>query len=319
MKPETLLDSIQYIDEDLIARAEARTGGQNKVRRFPRRFVAVAACLALLIGTTAAFAAGALDPLLSYFGGESEPYLEEILSAGASVSNETLKLRMEGAIADSRTCHMLVSFLGLTPESKDSLSAGDLNVQDGFALYALTPEGERVEFSSTQSATYTDGGRKAVSAFEDAQQTYLLTGNLAEGTTMADVETVCFAYDGLVLKLDVGKYLCPEYQLKPDPAAKKPEILDFHVSRIGFYYTAAAVSEEDFLKLIPIRADGSLYKTFYEDYGVSAGSSRSDDSHEPFYVTGQWCAGSPVALAILELEDYAGFQVNGVNYYFVTE
>lgn len=318
MKPETLLDSMQYVDEDLIARAEARTGQPGKVRRFPRRFAALAACLALLAGATAAGAAGVLDPLLSYFSSDQEPYLEEILSAGASVSGEDLELRLEGAIADSRTCCLLVSFLGLTPERQDSLSAGNLGVQDAFTLYALTPAGERVAFSATESATYTDGGRKAVTAFGDAQQTYLLTGTLAAGTTMADVETVCFAYDGLELALEVGKYLCTEYALEPDPAAENPPLWDFRVSRIGFSYTAAP-SEEDYPTLIPIRADGSLYKTFYEDYGASAGSSRSDDSDEPFSVTGLWCAGSPVALAILNLEDYQGFQVDGVNYYFVTE
>ncbi|MBR2491480.1 MAG: hypothetical protein IKB65_08375 [Ruminiclostridium sp.] len=36
-------------------------------------------------------------------------------------------------------------------------------------------------------------------------------------------------------------------------------------------------------------------------------------------VTGHWCAGSPLALAVLNLEDYCGLQANGVNYYFVEE
>ena len=41
MKPETLLDSLAYVDEDLIAQAEEP--GTQKIRRFPRRLMALAA------------------------------------------------------------------------------------------------------------------------------------------------------------------------------------------------------------------------------------------------------------------------------------
>ncbi len=299
MKPDTLLDAMNYIDEDLLARAEEP--GTKKIRRFPRRLVALAACLTLLLGATA-FATGALDPLLAYFDDPSGLYLEDFLAAGDSVANDTVELRLEGAIADSRTAYLVVSFLGT-----DEIAVRDL------VFTAVTPTGEELPFSTTTMGTYTSGKRQAVSHFEDANLTYVVICNLPSHVSMEDIGKIWLTYQDLTLEVSIQDYLCPEYALEPEEEGL-PEITDLRMSALGFSYTTT--DEELYLDLKPIFADGTVYENFSEDYGISSGGEWSDG---PTAVTGHWCAGSPLALAVLDLEDYCGLQVNGVNYYFAEE
>ncbi|MBR3752715.1 MAG: hypothetical protein IKK50_06255 [Ruminiclostridium sp.] len=295
MKPDTLLDAMNYIDENLLAQAEEIRPA--KIRRFPRRIAAIAACLTLLLGATA-FATGALDPLLAYFDDPSGLYLEVFLAAGDAVSNDTVELRLEGAIADSRTVYLVVSFLGL-----DEIAVRDL------VLTAVTQTGEDLPFSTTTLGTYTTGKSQAISHFEDADLTYVAACNLPRDVSMEDMDQVWLTYEDLTLKVAIQDFLCPEYALEPEGEGL-PEVSDLRMSAIGFSYTTT--EEELYLDLLPIYADGTVYKTFNEDYGTSAGG----DGHS---VTGQWCSGSPLALAVLDLDDYCGLQVNGVNYYFVED
>lgn len=306
MKPETLLDALNYVDEDLLARAEEPS--VKTIRRFPKRISAIAACLTLLLGATA-FATGALDPLLAYFDDPSGLYLEDFLAAGDSVSNNTLEIRLEGAIADSRTAYLVVSFLGLDESTARNLRRGGLDVRPDLVYTIVTPEGESLPFSTTIMGTYTTGKGQAISHFEDADLTYVFAGTLPEGHSMEDVDQICLTYEDLSLSLPVENYLCPEYALEPEGNGL-PEVDHLRMSAIGFSYTTT--DEDLYLDLVPIYADGTVYETFREDYGTSAGG----DGH---WVTGHWCAGSPLALAVLDLADYCGLQVNGVNYYFVED
>ena len=295
MKPDTLLDAMNYIDEDLLARAEEIKPA--KIRRFPRKLAALAACLTLLLGATA-FATGALDPLLAYFDDPSGLYLEGFLAAGDSVANDTVELRLEGAIADSRTAYLVVSFLG-----PDEIAVRDL------VFTAVTREREDLPFSTTTMGTYTTGKSQAISHFEDADLTYVAACNLPSDVSMEDIDQVWLTYQDLTLNVSIQDFLCPEYTLEPEGVGL-PEVSNLRMSAIGFSYTITA--QEPFLDILPIFADGTIYENFSEDYGTSAGG----DGHS---VTGHWCAGSPLALAVLNLEDYCGLQVNGMNYYFVED
>ncbi|MBQ2926206.1 MAG: hypothetical protein IJE03_05205 [Ruminiclostridium sp.] len=306
MKPDTLLDALNYVDDDLLAWAEEP--GTKKIRRLPRRLIALAACLTLLLGATA-FATGALDPLLAYFDDPSGLYLEGFLAAGDSVANDTMEIRVEGAIADSRTAYLVVSFLGLDEATARDLRRGGLDVRPELVYTVVTPEGKELPFSTTTMGTYTTGKSQAISHFEDADLTYVFAGTLPENCSMEDMDQVCLTYEGLSLSLPVGDYLCPEYALEPEGEGL-PAVSHLRMSAIGFSYTTT--EEELYLDLLPIYADGTVYESFREDYGTSAGG----DGHS---VTGHWCAGSPLALAVLDLNDYCGLQVNGVNYYFVED
>lgn len=304
--------------------AEAHALAPAGRRHVPRHFAACAACIALIlfIGVSAASATGLFDGRLSYFGGETEMYLDEILPAVTSVSNDSIELRIDGAIADEHTCHMVVSFVGLTEEVKDRFAAGDLDEQKNFQLYAIAKTGERVEFSARESGTYTEKsalGKKAKTMLEDADMTYLLTGFFADGISMNDMEKVCFAYEDLVLEVNVQEHIAPEYELYPENP-NEDSVTDFHVSRIGFYFTMPVGSEDDFhfdLKLI--HADGTVWEGIgaAQDVGWRGDSGYSDEDTTAF-VSGWWCGGSAVSIGILNLEDYCGVQVNGENYYFTT-
>ena len=313
MKPETLLDSLAYVDEDLIARAEEpRT---QKIRRFPRRLMALAACLTLVLGATA-FATGALDPLLAYFDDPSGLYLEGFLAAGDSVSNDTVEIRLEGAIADSRTVYLVVSFIGLDEATSQDLRKGGLDVLHDLVDTTVTQSGEDIPFSTTSMGTYTnEGNRQTVSYFEDADLTYVFLGTLPEDLSMEDVDQICLTYKDLSLSLPVEDCLCPEYALEPEGEGI-PEVSDLRMSALGFSYTTTG--QELIQDLLPIFSDGTVYdyEAFREDYGYSSGAEWGDGPHA---VTGHWLGGSEMVLAVLDLDDYCGLQVNGVNYYFVEE
>ena len=301
MKPEDLMHAMNHLDPDLVERAE-----QPGTRRKPRvrRIAVLAACLAaMVVGVSAGASAGLFD---AYFGGESNQYQQQLLSAAGSVSSGTVELRLEGAAADRHTVQLVVSFLGLTPESKQALAAGDLAQQGKFDLYALSETGQRIDFPSTESGTYTETG-KAVTLLADADMTYLLTGTF-EDTGLDQVATVCFAYEDLVLEADLTGCTFPEYQL--EPAGGTGSLTGFSASAIGFYFTMASSDEPAQVRLI--RADGSVEK----DTAFRASWS-GEDGQQQTAVTGVWCGGSPVAMGVLDLDQYQGIQVNGEKYLFV--
>lgn len=312
MKPETLLDAMNFLDDDLIARAETPKTGM--IRRFPRKLAALAACLTLLLGATA-FATGALDPLLAYFNDPSGTYTEGFLAAGATVSNDRVELRLEGAIADSRTAYMVVSFIGLDEEASRTLQKDMMACRFDPTFTIMTQWGEDVPFPASSRGTYTTGKSQPISHFEDTDLTYVFFGTLPGNLPMEDIAQICLTYEDLTLAVPVQDCLCPEYALEPEGEGL-PEVSDLRMSAIGFSYTTT--DQELYLDLKPIFADGTVYENFNEDYGSSAGGGWEEGA-DSADVTGHWCSGSALALTVLDLDDYCGLQANGVNYYFVED
>lgn len=333
MNPEKLVDSVGYIDTDLVERAEKRASGLPRVhKRVTKRFAACAACLVLTValGVSAAFAAGVFGGREEYFSGATEQDMELILSASASASNDEIELRLDGAIADGHSCYMLISFIGLTEEIRERFTAqNNLDEQALFELYALDGTGERVEFPIQESGSYTkDGGfgRKAMSMMPDADMSYLVIGTFTGNARMSDVEKVCFSYEGLTLELDVGEYITPEYELYPENPSGST-VTDFYVSRLGYSFTVPLTDESTTGELNPddldfddlkagitdlrlICQDGSIIKPGY------CGSGGSADGDEICFEYGRWAGGSAVSLGLIDPENYLGVQLNGENYYF---
>ena len=83
---ERLAYALGQVDQRFLA--EAAPEERMRPRRIRRGVWAACLALALILGASAVFAAGLLDPLGSYFEGKTEFYLEEILSHVCSVSNE---------------------------------------------------------------------------------------------------------------------------------------------------------------------------------------------------------------------------------------
>ena len=325
MKAEKMIDSMSYIDADLVQRAELHAAS-TKRRIRPRHWMATAACLAVaLIGSFGiAYATGALDGLLSYFGGNTEPYMEEILSAVATASNDEMELRIDGAIADESSCHFVVSFVGLTEERKARFQAGDLKEQSYFGIDAVTKDGDVVQFPHIGSDTYTksveDGPRTAATQFADADMTYLLTCAVSEDSefTMSDLETIRFTYEGLTVELDPSDIIDAERQL----VAENPEIAtisNVYLSRLGFRFTMPAQENGvNAYDLYLIKEDGTLWEEMAEELGWSASASHANDAEEVTW-TGYWGGGSHVAVGFINLDDFSGVCINGENFHFVGE
>lgn len=321
MKPDDIIKSVGHIDDDLIERAEKHAANSN-VLRFPKQIVATAACLALvLISGFTAYATGAFDGILAYFGGSTEPYMSEVMSAVAAVSNDELVLRIDGAIADEHSCHMVVSFVRLTSEYKERFLAGSLEEQARYNLKAITKSGEIVYFPSRETSTYTeetaDGPRKAITMFDDADMTFLVSCYVGEDSsfTMNDLDSILFEYEGLTLELDTENIVAPEQQLVPEnPSAST--VTNFYISRISFCFTMAipenGVGSFD---LWLIKNDGTLWKEGHDNLGFSATGMYSDDNTEITWI-GYWGGDSVVSVGLIDLEDFCGAQINGENYYF---
>ncbi|GEM_PF-1283159 len=331
MKNENLVNAMGHIDEDLVARAESHSAGRaaDKQRHYKHtsfRF-AFAACVAVIltISVTVAFATGLIDSLMAYFSGETELYLEEILSAVDSASNEDVELRIDGAIADEHTCHIIVSFIGLTEESQRKIAEDDLGIQDSFDTYAVLENGEYYYNFMRESATYTEKtnlGKKAKTMFGDADQTYIYTYELYgdDGISMNDIKTLCFAYEGLVLEVDVQQYVSEERNLYAENSDGTEQIVDFYASRIGFYFTA--ILDDDFDDTFDIKliyANGTVDEYTGRDLGYQLSFGYNTEEDKITYVSGCWGGESIVSIGIIDLADYCGIQVNGINYYFANE
>jgi len=291
------------------------------------KWIAAAACLALLVvigKPVLNYATG--DSVNSYFEGETEPYMEEILSHVTSVSNEELELRVEGMIADEHRCYMIISFIGLSDEMKTRLLKGDLEEQDLFQTHAVLANGEHIEVLSSGSNTYvmnTIEGRKAVSMIPDAHATYIITYQFEKN--VSEIEKIGFSFEDLSVEVDANDYLVPTYGLMTEDGNGK--LSDAYVSCISFrftYHFNAPLTEEDVndmnvhCDIRMIRADGTILTR--EEMGVEVGYSMTGGYQAGDIETrmdGCWEKGH--LPEILDLEKYCGIQVNGVNYYFVTE
>lgn len=313
MKEHQIADALGRVEERYIAEAAPEQGGRSRPRPF--RWGMAAACLALVavLGVSAAFAAGLLDPLQSYFAGETEFYLEEILSSAGSVSSEDMELRVEGAAADESVCYVLVSLIARTDEVRQEWEKTDLSEQYGrFQVYALSHDGQRIDGFPWSSGTYTRQGllgNLSNTHFPDADMTFLISCDLGR-ERMEEAETVCFGYGGLTAEVDLSAYRFPEAVLVSENG--EGELTDVRLSSLGLYFTAPPAEEPSRFTVRLIHADGTVAgEEEMLEIGVHLTmSGPGEDGAIP--VTGNW--GSAPALRIIDLEDWCGVEINGVRY-----
>lgn len=312
MKAEHWMDAMGQIDMNLVAEAEQRCL-TTPVRRPRRKLLRWAACLAvaLLLSLSVAFAAGVFDPLSQYFQGRTEADWDRFLSASTSVANDTVELRLEGAVADEHLCHLLVSFVGQTQAVKEQLTKHSAETQRGFQLHATAEDGTPVDSTQWTSGVYTEqrGFHSVASTpFAGADLTALVTVTFPEDLSLQEIENVCFTYEGLTLEVDVSQYLLPGYLLVPEHPAEGAGTVCY-LSPIGFQCTVPGEGE---VTLELLRTDGTVVE-MGEDLGCHMAGYSGGDTQ---WFSGYWCAGSPLAVRVLDLEDYRGLRINGVSYIF---
>ena len=329
MKKEQLSQAINDINLRYLEEADNFTVKKRQGIFRNMKWLAVAACIMLVIFAGKPmlnYATGVNDSVNSYFKGETEPYMEEILSHVTSVSNEELELRVEGLIADEHLCYMIVSFIGLTEEMEERLLQGDLEEQELFETAVVLADGESTSDISSGSNTHISlnsvGKRTAVSMIPDAHATYIITYSLPD-KNFSEIQAVQFAFEGLSLEVDVNEYLTPMYGLEAENGEGK--LSDAYISSLGYgftYHLDEAISEEDYENMgfhcdvNLIRADGTVMTSeeMAEQKGRTQTGGYSIGDTET-YIEGCWEEGHMPE--IINLEDYCGLQVNGVNYYFV--
>lgn len=325
MKSEQLLHAIGEIREDLIPEAMPTT---DKKRFHSRGFLAVAACFALVLalGLTA-YATGALDGLLQYFKGNTEPHLKNLEESYMATSNNELALRVDAAIADDKNCHLLLSLTGLTEEARQALTKDDLSMEfnhftdrylSRFLIYAKTKDGKFIDFDDT-SIFFSDlkePGAETRSLLPDTDITIPVHCRFENNHSMNEVDKIYIQYRDMTLKLDIAPYIVPQYTLHPEDEANAT-YQNVRVSDLGFVFDAPIIEDADGhrrlchigeIKLI--RADGTT-----SDAEVSWQTQYDESSGPTVCVFGVWNRDRDV-VEIVDIREFSGLQIGRKTYYF---
>lgn len=325
MKSEQLLQAMGEIREDLIPEAMPTA---RKSRFRSRGFLAVAACFALILalGLTA-YATGALDGLLQYFKGNTEPYLENLEESQTATSNNELALRVDAAMADDSNLHMLLSLTGLTVEAKQALTKDDTNNEffhftdqylSRFIIYAKTKDGKFINFYDInyQFSSIKEPGAETRSLLPDTDLTIPVHCMFKDYHSMSEVDKIYIHYRDMTLKLDIAPYIVPQYTLQPEDAANAT-YQNVRVSNLGFVFDAPlsettteghrTLGDTGEIKLI--RADGTTGNE------VIGGTAKWDDTDAAACVFGRWNLDWEV-IELVDIREFSGLQIGEEIYLF---
>ena len=326
MKHEQLLQAMGEIREDLIPEALPTA---RKKRFRSRGFLAAAACFALVLalGLTA-YATGALDGLLQYFKGNTEPYLENLEESYMATSNNELSLRVDAAIADDSNCYLLLSLSGLTEEAKQALTKDDPNDEflqftdqylSKFIIYAKTKDGKFINFYDTEIsfASFKEPGAETRSLLPDTDWTVPVRCMFKDDHSMSEVDKIYIHYRDMTLKLDIAPYIVPQYTLHPEDEANATH-QNVRVSDLGFVFEAPLKETTtegyrilgDIGEIKLIRADGTTGNA------VIGGRAKWDESSDTTAcVFGRWDTDWEV-IELVDIREYRGLQIGEETYLF---
>lgn len=323
MKPEQLLQAMGEIREDLIPEAMPTP---RKSRFRSRGFLAAAACFALVLalGLTA-YATGALDGLLQYFKGNTEPYLEDLEESQMATSNDEMALRVDAAVADDSNLHMLLSLTGLTEEAKQALTKDDTNNEffhytdqylSRFIIYAKTKDGKFIDFYDInyQFKSIKEPGEETRSLLPDTDLTIPVHCMFKDYYSMSEVDKIYIHYRDMTLELDIAPYIVPQYTLQPEDAANA-RYQNIRVSDLGFVFDAPIIRDDDDhrdvhigdIKLI--RADGTTTDA------VGGWQTRYYEGETTAHVFGRWNSDYEV-IELVNIREYRGLQIGEEIYLF---
>ena len=322
MKSEQLLQAMGEIREDLIPEALPTT---HKMRFRSRGFLAAAACFALVLamGITA-YATGALDGLLQYFKGNTEPYLENLEESYMATSNNELSLRVDAAMADDNNLHMLLSLTGLTEEAKQALTKDDTDdaffhytdqYLTRFIIYAKTKDGKFIDFYDInyQFKSIKEPGEENRSLLPDTDLTIPVHCMFKDYYSMSEVDKIYIHYRDMTLELDIAPYILPQYTLQPEDA-DNASYQNIRVSDLGFVFDAPINSFDDHqyvhvgdIKLI--RADGTTTDA------VGGWQTQYYKGETTAHVFGRWNSDWGV-IELVDIREYRGLQIGRQTYLF---
>lgn len=314
-----LLEAISWADPQYIEAAD-RPIPQKRPKLQSLAACAAVFLLILAAGGTA-FATGLYEDLLLYFKGNTEPHMEGIIAANTSVSNEEVTLRIDGAIADSHACYMIVSLTGHTAESKkEILQKFESSEGVGLDTYAVTNRGMKLTYLHWGLSMHRNkiGWRKySMSRFEDTDATYVVSCEIGKHYPMDSIDRLCITYGDLTAELELQNYRTPEYTLvSPE---ESPEISNGFLSAVGMYFevpvelVSSDKREYPLFDIQMIRNDGSIEENL--PFGFSCGTGyNAGDKTAPVF--GSWKQAGEHSIYILDLSAYQGIRINGIDYFF---
>lgn len=312
MNGKRLLDRMELIDMEYV---EAAAYPERKRTFRWRGWSAAAACLLLTaaIGGATAYATGAFDTVKAYFTGENAKAQLLVSDGEQTAMDGPLEIHLENVVADEQACWFTVSFAGLS----EPVTAGS-----DFEMVWITKDGKEIREFSNSVGAYVDNIKKgygdsaeAISLYEDSDAAVLVGCYVPYGMAMSELKEIVFTYEGLSLRINANGYIASSYELKTKDGVG--EITAFTASAIGFSFTAP--SSTIFFDIALIRSDGTYCEDSDQDfigYEIRHGSSDAERAQQ---VTGNWSGRNAVSLGILDIDQYSGIRVNGVDYFFVKE
>lgn len=304
MNERTLLDHIGLADMAYVEEAVYPV----RKKRCRNVLTVAAACLALVLLGGIAYATDSIDAIRAYFTPQNEAVEPLLRESMLTVQSGDLTMRVDNCIADRSTFVFTLSLAGVDRK---------LPVGGSIDTVWIAKSGERIPNYDKEYGAYTEGkgwGEElvahAISAYDDADATFLVFNRAPEGYTMDDLSAVEVTCMGLTLTVEVGE-IVETYTLSSVDGSGAAT--DFTASAIGYSFTLAAENECYDLSLI--REDGTYFGDGAEDWnGYWGSASRSGD--EPYSVYGRWGGEADIAIGILDLDQYIGIRVNDVDYFF---
>ena len=325
-----LLEAMSFADLSYVDAAEHTAKYRKNIGK--RRMSVLAACLSVLLimGVTV----GATDlygQLAKYFSGNSEKYMENIIASSEIASNEEWEFRVDGAISDSHTCHIVISLTGKTKQAQQKLKENVTHISkksffSEIDMTAVAQDGTLIPFwnQSAQSFGHRTGWRSYQYSFlEDTDLTYLVSCEFDNWSSMKNVKEIRLMFHDLSISLDVNQYMTDEVALYAEEETAPLQKLT--MSELGLYFEAPVSMFYDESKQNPHVSD-TMYICLIDRYGEVIEHEKYDNplsygtGYNPkadwAFVSGSWKFEKPMEIGIIDLEDYCGIQIDGFHYYY---
>lgn len=269
--------------------ANTKTENGKRDRRMRNRIFMgrTAACIAaIMICSSIAIASVNMDALQRYWGNDAEIYRDRALETIQSVQNDNVKVNIEGIVSDHYQCVLVISVEALSEKGQEIIKKyNNKHMVLDLKIKPAMVEGaeNQCQFGAFQ---YTDDNKNK------NYKSYKCDFPL-KNVDLTKPVTVEFA--GLSMNFNIPEYM-QVITLYPDSNEGVEKV---ELSPIGYYYENADAEYADQIRLI--HKDG----TIDEELGYF-GSMVKDDNGKVTII------GSFTRL--VDLNDYAGIQIDGVNY-----
>lgn len=241
----------------------------------------IACIVALMLCSIVAIAATHLEGLQQYWGDDTKIYRDNSAKTIQSVQNENLKINIEGIVADKYQCIFVFSVEALNEEGQKIIKKN----KDKHYIIPLKIEPKMVEgFANTGIFQYTDDNKKKdYNAYECDFQ--LENVDLTQPVTLE--------YAGLTMKFDIPPFM--QVITLYSNSDEEPESVE--LSPLGYYYKASDYEGDICL----IKKDGTL------DEEMGYFGSINQKANQEIMMIGSFTK-------LIDLNNYLGLQINGINY-----